>query len=44
MADQALDLKRPFGNALPGARRDGKNNTPEVRHSIITDYTHDDQE
>jgi hypothetical protein len=45
MADQALDLKRLFGNALPGARCDGKNNTPEVRRSIITrDYTHDDQE
>jgi hypothetical protein len=39
--DQALDLKRLFGGVCLSLVVDGKNNTPEVRHSIITgDYTH----
>jgi superfamily II DNA helicase RecQ len=39
--DQALDLNRLFGGACLPLVVDGKNNTPEVRHSIITgDYTH----
>jgi len=39
--DQASDLQRLFGNTCRPLVVDGKNNTPEVRHSIITgDYTH----
>jgi superfamily II DNA helicase RecQ len=39
--DQALDLQRLFGNTCLPLVVDGKNNTPEVRHSIIIgNYTH----
>jgi superfamily II DNA helicase RecQ len=39
--DQALDLQRLFGDTCRPLVVDGKNNTPEVRHSIITgNYTH----
>jgi len=39
--DQALDLQRLFGNTCLPLVVDGKNNTPEVRHSITTgNYTH----
>jgi hypothetical protein len=39
--DQALDLQRLFGNTCLPLVVDGKNNTPEVRHSIIMgNYTH----
>jgi superfamily II DNA helicase RecQ len=39
--DQASDLQRLFGNACLPLVVDGKNNTREVRHSIITgNYTH----